>query len=175
VKNLLKKLSEQAIKFENHNFSDDEVKNKFIGRLSATDEAISATEKRLGVKLPNDIKEFYKISNGTAIILNQTFGAFEPIEKIDWLKNADAYLIECYAEMGEDHTNDLKNSIIIAGINYCHNVLIIQPYGKHKKWRYWEFASYVPGETPFRSIKKYLERLLDFMTDQNKSKAETEK
>jgi hypothetical protein len=48
---------------------------------------------------------------------------------VDWLKNADAYLIECYAEMGEAYVNDLKNSIIIAGVNYCHSVLIIQPHG----------------------------------------------
>lgn len=175
MKKLLKQLSEQAIQFEIHHFTDAEVTAKYIGRESANNEAITETEKRLGVKLPNDVKEFYKTSNGTSIILNQTFGAFEPIEKIDWLKNADAYLIECYAEMGEDYTNDLKNSIIIAGINYCHNVLLIQPYGKHKKWRYWEFASYIPGETPFKGIYNYLERLVDFLSDQNKNKAETEK
>lgn len=77
--------------------------------------------------------------------------------------------------MGEEYVADLTNSIIIAGLNYCHNVLIIQPYGIHKTWRYWEFASYIPGETPFAGIKKYLERLIDFMTDQNINKAETEK
>jgi hypothetical protein len=107
----------------------------------------------LGIKLPADVVEFYKVSNGTPVILNQPFGAFAPIEQIDWLRNADPYLIECYAGMGEDYMNDLKNSIIIAGINYCHSVLIIQPYGEHKEWPYWEFASYTPGETPIEGIK----------------------
>lgn len=158
MKKLLKQLSEQAIQFENHIFSEEEVITKYIGRNPATDEAIAETEKKLGVKLPEDVTDFYKTSNGTSIILNQSFGAFEPIEKIDWLKNADPYLIECYAGITDKLTESLNNSIIIAGLNYWHNVLIIQPYGKHKTWRYWEFASYILGETPFEGIEKYLER-----------------
>lgn len=81
MKKLLKQLSEQAIQFENHNFSDEEVVTKYIGRNPATDVSIAETEKRLGVKLPNDVVEFYKTSNGTSVILDQSFGAFEPIEK----------------------------------------------------------------------------------------------
>jgi hypothetical protein len=166
MKELLQQISKHSIFLNPDFYSEEEKAAQWIGRNSATDEAIAEAEKRMGVKLPNDVIEFYKTSNGTSVILNQSFGAFVPIEKVDWLKNADAYLIECYAGMGKAYVNDMKNSIIIAGINYCHSVLIIQPYGEHKEWRYWEFASYTPGETAFAGIEKYLERLEDFLNDQ---------
>lgn len=170
MKKLLQQISKDTISLNSDFYSEEEKAAQWIGRNPATDEAIAEAEKRMGIKLPNDVIEFYKTTNGTSVIIDQTFGAFEAIEKVDWLKNADAYLIECYAGMGEAYVNNLKNSIIIAGINYCHSVLIIQPYGEHKEWRYWEFASYTPGETPFEGIEKYLERLDDFLTDQNKNK-----
>ena len=94
-------------------FTAEEKNTQWIGRNPATDEAITKAEKRLGIKLPNDIVKLYKASNGTSVILNQSKSAFIPIEQIDWLKNADPYLIECYAEMGEAYVNDLKNSIMM--------------------------------------------------------------
>ncbi len=170
MKALLLQISKEALTLNPDFFSEVEKTTLWIGRPPATGEAIVEAEKKLGVTLSNDVIELYKTSNGTSVILNQTFGAFDTIEKIDWLKNADPYLIECYAEMGEAYVNDLKNSIIIAGINYTHSVFLIQPYGEHKAWRYWEFASYIPGETTFQGIEKYLERLNDFLKDQNKNK-----
>lgn len=175
MKKLLEKISKEAVALQPDFYSESEIKSNYIGRNPATEQEIETTEKRLGIKLPNDVVEFYKTSNGTSVILDQCFGAFEPLEKIDWLKNAIPQTIEDYCGMGEAYTNDLKNSIIIAGINYVHMVLIIQPYDSNKEWRYWEFAHYVPGETPFHSISNYLERLDDFLSDQNKNKAETEK
>jgi hypothetical protein len=170
MKALLKQISKEAITLNPDFYTEEEKKVQWIGRNAVTAEAIIDSEKKLGIKLPKDVIELYKTSNGTSVILNQTFGGFATIEQIDWLKNADPYLIECYAEMGEAYISDLKNSIIIAGIGYVHNVLLIQPYSHHNDWRYWEFASYIPGETPFQGIEKYLERLLDFLTAQNKNK-----
>ncbi len=167
MKKILQQLSKEAIKCNPDLFSKQEKAEQWIGRNPASDEAIAAVEKKLGVILPEDVIELYKVSNGTSVILNQTFSGFIPIEQIDWLKNADSNLIECYAEMGEAYVNDLKNSIIIAGINYCHNVLLIQPYGEHAAWRYWEFASYYPGQVQFEGIQKYLEKLVDFLMAQN--------
>jgi SMI1 / KNR4 family (SUKH-1) len=174
MKELLKQISIQAIALEADSYSQAEIAAQWIGRAPASLADIKATEARLGIGLPADVKTFYKATNGTSVLLTHTFGAFEPIEKIAWLKDIDAYTIECYAGMGEDYVNDLKNSIVIAGISYVHMILLIQPYGKHKKWRYWEFASYIPGETEFKGVKKYLERLHDFLSNQNKYKAEME-
>jgi hypothetical protein len=169
---LLKSISKNATDFNPDFFTEEEKTAQWIGRSPATDEAIAGAERKLGVKLPEDVFAMYKITNGTSVILNQTFSGFLPVEEIDWLKNADPALIDCYAEMGEVYVNDLKNSIIIAGLAYPHSVLLIQPFGGYKDWRYWEFASYIPGETPFQGIEKYLERLNDFLADQNKNRDE---
>ena len=72
--------------------------------------------------------------------------------------------------MVENYVNHLKNSTIIAGENYPHQVLIIQPFAKNKNWQYWEFAFYIPDENPFQGIKSYLERLHDFLSEQIKNK-----
>jgi SMI1 / KNR4 family (SUKH-1) len=174
MKELLQQISKQTLLLSKDFYSPEEVSANWIGRAPATDEAIAETKKKLGVKLPNDVVEFYKTSNGTSIISEHSFGAFLPIEKVDWLKNADAYLIECYNGMGEDYVNDLNNSIIIAGVEYVHSVLLIQPYGKHTEWRYWEFASYFPGEHPFKDMNAYLTRLVDIFDDQIQDKDEAE-
>jgi hypothetical protein len=166
MKDLLKQISTQTIKLTKDFYTPEEIASNWIGREPATNEAIAETEKRLGIKLPDDVVEFYKTSNGTSIISEHSFGAFVPIEKVDWLKNADAYLIECYNGMGEDYINDLTNSIIISGVEYVHSVLLIPPYGKHTEWRYWEFASYFPGERPFQGMHEYLTSLVDFFNDQ---------
>lgn len=173
MKNLLEKLSKEAVILNPDFFTDEEKNTQWIGRNPATEEDIAEAEKKLGIKLPNDVIELYKASNGTSVILNQTFCAFMPIEQIDWLKNVDSGLIEAYPGITDELTNGLANSIIIAGLMYPHSVLIIPPFDKYKEWQYWEFANYVPGETPFRGIEKYLERLIDFLTDQNKNKNET--
>jgi SMI1 / KNR4 family (SUKH-1) len=174
MKKLLQQISKEALALNPDFYTDEEKATQWIGRSPASDEAITEAEKKLGVVLPKDVTALYKTSNGTSVILSQTFGAFLPIEDINWLKNADLSLIECYAGISEGLTNDLTNSIIIAGINYCHSVLLIQPYGENTQWRYWEFASYIPGETPFGGIEKYLERLHDFLADQNINKNEIE-
>ena len=105
-------------------------------------------------------------------MLNKTFGAFVPIEQIDWLVNIQKETLVDYCEMPESYLLDLKNAIIISGINYVHKVLIIQPYGEFKDWKYWEFASYIPGENVFDGITNYLEKLNDFLIEQLKNKNE---
>lgn len=168
----LKSISKNATLLCPDNFSEEEKKLQWIGKSPATEIEITTAEKRLGIELPEDVKEFYKNTNGTSEILSHTFCGFDAIENIDWLKNAIPDMLIWHAEMGEAYVADLTNSIIIAGVNHVHNILIIQPYGKHKIWRYWEFATYIPGETEFKGIEKYLERINDFLKDQIKNKDE---
>jgi cell wall assembly regulator SMI1 len=140
IKKLLVEISANALTLHPENYTEKEVAAKWIGTIPATNLAFAAAEKRLGTELPKDVLDLYKTTNGTAEILKQTFGGFDAIEKIDWLKNVQPQTIEAYAEMGEQYIEALNNSIFIAGVNHPHMVLIIQPYDKLKKWRYWEFA-----------------------------------
>jgi cell wall assembly regulator SMI1 len=174
IKKYLHQISRKAIEINPENYSDTEKNEKWIGVKPATDVAIQTTQKRLGTYLPQDVIELYKTTNGTSEILTQTFGGFDPIEKIEWLKNLQPETIEAYSEMGEEYVKTLSNSIVIAGANHPHMVLIIQPNEKHKKWRYWEFAHFIPGENEFLGIEKYLDRLNDFLEEQIKNKADSE-
>lgn len=174
MRELLAKISVLAIAHNPDAFTQQAKIAQSIGREPATNRAIAATEQRLKVKLPLDVIEFYQITNGTSEILSHTFGGFIEIDRVDWLINLDSEVLENYAGMGEDYLNDLKNSILIAGLNHVHQILLIQPYGKYVKWRYWEFATYLPGESEFSGICAYLERINDFLAEQTRWKAESE-
>jgi SMI1 / KNR4 family (SUKH-1) len=174
MRELLIKMSVSAIALNPDAFTEQEKAAQWIGREPASAEAIAATEQRLNVKLPSDVIEFYQITNGTSEILSHTFSGFEAIEQIDWLTNVDQEVLENYAGMGEEYLNDLKNSILIAGLEHVHQILLIQPYGKCPRWRYWEFATYIPGENEFNDIATYLDRVNDFLADQIKWKGESE-
>jgi hypothetical protein len=173
IREYINQISRKAILLNNEHYSDSQKISNWIGNEPATDEAIKKAQVKLGIQLPNDVVDLYEITNGTSEILTQTFGGFDPIDTIDWLKNLQAETIEAYAGMGEAYIEALNNSIVIAGANHPHSVLIIQPYGASKKWRYWEFAHYLPGENKFKGIEKYLERLNEFLEQQIKHKAET--
>ncbi len=173
MRELLVKMSVSAIALNPETFTEQEKKVQWIGREPASVEAIAATEQRLNVKLPSDVIEFYQITNGTSEILSHTFSGFVVIEQIDWLTNVDQEVLENYAGMGEDYLNDLKNSILIAGVEHVHQILLIQPHGKFRKWRYWEFATYIPGANEFNDIATFLDRVNDFLIDQIKWKAES--
>jgi SMI1 / KNR4 family (SUKH-1) len=174
MRELLMKISVSAIALNPDTFTEQEKAAQWIGREPASAEAIAAAEQRLNVKLPPDVIEFYKITNGTNEILSHTFSGFVAIEQIDWLTTVDQEVLENYAGMGEDYLNNLKNSILIAGINHVHQILLIQPHGKLAQWRYWEFATYIPGESEFKDMATYLDRINDFLADQIKQKAESD-
>jgi hypothetical protein len=171
IKTLLSSISKNSITLNPEFFAENEKANNWIGKTPASENAIETTEKRLAIKPPQDVVDLYKISNGTTEILHQTFSGFDAIETIDWLKNLQPDTIGAYADMGEEYLETLKNSIVIAGANQPHMVLIIQPYLKTKDWRYWEFAHYIPGENEFFGIEKYLERLNQFLKDKLKNKS----
>jgi hypothetical protein len=173
IKEYINQISRNAILLNTEHYSDAQKINNWIGNEPATDEAIKKAQAKLGTQLPNDVIDLYQTTNGTSEILKQTFGGFDPIETIDWLKNLQPETIEAYTAMGEEYIEALNNCILIAGANHPHSVLIIQPYGKFTKWRYWEFAHFLPGENEFKGILKYLERLNDFLEEQIKNKAET--
>jgi SMI1 / KNR4 family (SUKH-1) len=172
MKKLLATMSMSAIAHNPDDFTKQEKEDQWIGRDPASDEAIATAEKRLNVQLPPDIIEFYQITNGTSEILSHTFSGFLAIDQIEWLINTNQEVLENYAEMGEDYLNDLKNSILIAGLDHVHQILLIQPYGRSCKWRYWEFATYIPGANEFGSIEIYLDRINDFLADQIRLKKE---
>ncbi len=166
MKNLLDKIFEKAIKLDHFKFNEKQIKNSWLGNKPASDSEIKRTEKRLGIELPLDYKELLKITNGFSapVTVEPTF---EPIEKIDYLKNIDSYIIEIWSQEAiADIGKLLEKSIIIGGISEEQYFLLIPPNIKNKQWKYWTFASWYPGENEHKNLICYLEDLLKFINDE---------
>lgn len=111
-------------------------------------------------------QEFLLISNEFAAP-NDIEPTFLPIERVDYLKNIDNELIEIWTKDGIPTIGEeLEKSIIIGGINEEQYFLIIPPNSKNLKWRYWKFASWIPGEEEYKSLYNYFEEVSDFLNQQ---------
>ena len=157
--NLLKEISEKAIKYEDFGFTSEQIKGNWLGTTPATQKQIIEAENRLGVKLPDDYKEFLSITNGF-YAPNDIEPSFENIENIDFLKNIDKDTIEAYNDI------NLENSIVVGGLNEEQYFLLIPPVLVSDNWKYWKFANWIPGEHAFENLYKYFSDVLDFINNE---------
>lgn len=162
-KNLLNTISEKAIKYEDFNFTSEQIENNWLGTIAANEKQINDAENKLGIKLPEDYIEFIRITNGFSAP-NDIEPSFENIENIDFLKNIDDFVIEAYSYLPE-----LENAILIAGISEEQYFLLLPPKSKNEEWKYWKFANWYPGEHPYENLKEYFEDVLRFIIDQHES------
>jgi hypothetical protein len=167
MREILKGISEKAILLGDFKFTDEQVNTKWLGYPAADSTQIKETEARLGVELPEDYMEFLKITNGFPQY-NQIVSSFMPVEKIDFLKVYDPFLIEIWQKHDElkDVAKGLEASILIGGLNEEQCSLLIPPNANSGKWGYWKFASWHPGEVPYNSLKEYLMSELEFMNEE---------
>jgi len=165
MKSLLKKISEKAIELADLEFTQDQIKNKWLVNEPTSEVDLKLTEKRLGVKLPNDYKEFLRITNGFTAP-NDVEPSFERFDKIDYLKNLNNHLIEVWNTEGiADIGKQLGCSIVIGGINEEQIFLLIPPNSSSENWKYWKFSSWQPGEVEFKNLQHHLNEVLDFIND----------
>lgn len=162
--NLLKQISDKLFLLNENDFTNEQLQSKWAGNKPATDEEIAAAEKKLGVKLPADYIEFLKISNGF-FATSSVSPSFMPIDKIDYLKILDEQLIDIW---GHDNRMDttavlLSKSILIGGLGEEQYFLLIPPQTPSDKWRYWKFASWIPGENPYNSLTEFFSHDLDLL------------
>ncbi len=127
MNNILLEISKKAIKYENFNFTSEQINNNWLGNIAASENQITEKETELGVKFPDDYRTFLKITNGFSAP-NDVEPSFENIEKIDFLKNIDKFIIEAYGLV------ELENAIIIGGINEEQYFLLLPPNTENEKW-----------------------------------------
>lgn len=141
---------------DNNYFTPEQIKNNWIGNPPATKKEIEETELRLGIELPTDYKEFLLIANGYPTYNDAVEPSFEKVSQIDYLKNFDAEMIEIWSQKElEDIGKELSKSIIIAGKAEEQWFLLIPPTDKNDKWKYWKFASWIPGEEEYKNLTDY--------------------
>ena len=165
MNSLLKQISEKAIELADFEFTQEQTKNKWLGTKSACENEIQLTEKRLGIEFPTDFKQFLSITNGFSAP-NDIEPTFEPINKIDFLKNIDSFIIEAYSLNGiENIGKQLEKSIIVGGINQEQYFLLIPPNSTNEKWKYWKFANWHPGEEEHENLESYFKEVLSFLNE----------
>lgn len=167
---LLRKISEKAIELADFEFTQEQTENKWLGTKPTSETDIKLTEKRLGIEFPTDFKKFLSITNGFSAP-NDIEPTFEPINKIDFLKNIDSFMIEAYSIDGIENIGpQLEKSILVGGINQEQYFLLIPPNSTIEKWKYWKFANWYPGEEEHENLESYFKEVLNFMNEQIKSK-----
>jgi cell wall assembly regulator SMI1 len=170
MNSLLKKISEKALELADFEFTQEQTENKWLGTKPASEDEIQLAEKRLGIEFPTDFKQFLSITDGFSAP-NGIEPTFESINKIDFLKNIESFIIEAYSIDGiENVRKQLEKSILIGGINQEQYFLLIPPNSKNEKWKYWKFANWHPGEEEHESLESYFNEVLNFLNETIESK-----
>lgn len=159
MKQLLIEISAKAVKNKEMEFASEQVANKWLGNAPATEKEILDAEARLGVKLPEDYKQFLAITNGFSAP-SEVDPSFENVSEIDFLKNTMDYLVEAY-----EHLPELETAIIVGGKTEEQHFLLLPPQSEGEAWGYWRFANWIPGEEPFENLTSYFENVLEFIGD----------
>ena len=161
---ILQKISKLAFECHGYEFdySLEQFETNWIGFSPAKDEEIEKKEKELQIKLPEEYIHFLKITNGFSQS-EITEPEFFPINKIDWFKNTNPELIKTWKETGNiDSGLQLERSILIADSFGEQQFLLVPPL-ENKKWEFWKFATWIPGEEKFDSLTSYFKEVLDFL------------
>jgi len=168
MRKCLEILFEKSILLGQEKYSDTEIKSRWIGNPPATIHEIENTEKRLGLKLPQDYIELVTIANGFPTCSNSVEPSFQKVREIDFYKNFQGNVIDTWKEMGvlKDVVCELEKAIMIAGPEDEQQFLIIPPGDGQHKWKYWKFAMWIPGEEVYQDLKSYFESVIKFLNEQ---------
>lgn len=168
MKETLGILFDKSIELGDENYTEEQIKTKWIGNLPASSEEVENAEKRLGIKFPQDYIEMVRTSNGFPTCSNSVEPSFQKVDEIDFYRNFQWNVIGTWKEMAElnDVVSDLERAIMIAGLEDEQQFLIIPPTNGQDKWKYWKFAMWIPGEEEYQNLKSYLEGVIEFLTEQ---------
>jgi hypothetical protein len=166
MQKVLKRISELAIKSGDTQYSKEQIESNWLGNYPANVEDIEYAGKKLGITFPQDYKDFLLLTNGFAATINHNEPRFEALENVDYLVNIDSFMVETWNQKGlEDIGKELSRSILIGGVEEEQYFLIIPPESLNDHWKYWEFASWLPGEYPFKNLLAYFTSVLEKMEE----------
>lgn len=164
MKEILTEISGIAIKNAEVPYSPEQISLGWIGFAPALVEQVAALEHSLGLILPQDYKNFLLLTNGFSAVNYSTEPSFAPVEGVDYLINRDKELVDIWLEHGVPEIAELlTKSILIGGYGEEQCFLLIPPTADVSVWRYWKFASWIPGEQEFVDLRAYFLDLLDFL------------
>lgn len=162
MEKILKEISIKAIELGDYNseLNQNQLDAVWIGYEPATVIEIDSLEKRLGIKIPKDYRDFLQITNGF-FAASSVEPSFCSIDKVDYLKNVDPELYEIWISTGNIEVgNKLKTALKVGGFDEEQYFFLIPPSKENANWEYWVFASWAPGEAVYKSMDEYLKNVL---------------
>lgn len=152
-------------------------RDDIVSESGATDEAIAAAEKRLGVTLPASYKAFLKTTDG--MLMPDTFFDLFPVEEIDWFYTLEQEWVDIWEEGAQEDTPDERHFIYGADQDPCHvhtgfmrhtlqisntmegDVLLLNPkVTDGDEWEAWYFGNSHPGAYRYKSFAAMMQSLL---------------
>lgn len=164
-KSILEQISVLTIKDAPSCYSQERIKSKWLGTAPATEKEIVAAEKKLGIKLPPDYRDFLKVTNGfdRPILISPPL---LPVAEIALLSTVDDLASDFVAQVldwSPDKYKDLsKDCILISASDEEEQVLLFPK--KDNTWECWSLV--IPGgcgEQSFPGFRYYMESQLQFL------------
>jgi hypothetical protein len=157
MRELLQNLSNIALLRKEYVFSDEQINSRWLGNKPANANAIKLAQEKLHVAFPQDYIDFLNITNGFPQCIS-TEVSFLPVEKVDYLINLDKPLVDAWSQFSlelREMIDCLTRSILIGGHHEEQQFLLIPPGKASDRWRYWKFASWIPGQEEYSDLKEY--------------------
>ncbi|MEO3408180.1 SMI1/KNR4 family protein [Mucilaginibacter sp. CAU 1740] len=166
MKEILKQISRLTTPECSYSYiTEEKIKTGWIGNSPAVADDVKLAEERLGVVLPDDYKKFLLITNGFPAPID-TEPEFEPVNKIDYLKNIDPDLLKIWDKSESEEGLDLPRSILVAGNGQEQQFLLVPPASSDLgAWKYMKFAYWIPGGRYVENLEDYFKYVLKFMQD----------
>lgn len=157
-KTLIERISQHAIDQNQMEFSEEIRNKKYLGKEPASDAEILAAEKRLGLRLPEDYRNFLAVSNGLECF-SFTGSTLMSADQIHFFAKVSPDTVESWVsalqDIKPDFSEKLKNSILIGGAEEEQQILLVR--NDKDRWECWHFASWTPGETVYTGFRYYME------------------
>jgi SMI1 / KNR4 family (SUKH-1) len=156
---LLKRISLLSIQQEELEFPAEVIEKQWLGFEPATLDDIRLKEATLGIRFPQDYIDFLLTTNGFMACRN-TFPTLCSINEVGFLRDIEPNIIDCCDSEsdGESLVNSFRNGIFIGGL-HDEQQMFLGPV-EHGQWVCWFFASWLPGEWQFQSLRYYMEYVL---------------
>jgi hypothetical protein len=156
---LLKRISELSIHYEEMEFTSDQIEKKWLGFEPASINEIRLKEAELGIQFPQDYIDFLLTSNGF-IACQSTFPTLCPISEVGFLRDIEPDIIDLFDPESDGKLifNSIRNSVFIGGL-HDEQQMFLGPV-ENGEWVCWFFASWLPGEWRFQSLRYYMEYIL---------------
>ncbi|MBC8124014.1 MAG: SMI1/KNR4 family protein [Gemmatimonadaceae bacterium] len=146
----------------------------YMGFPGATEQQISATEARLGIRLPPSYYTFLQASNGWEEMGPSFPGRLWPVEQVEWLRVRSQEVIDIW---GTSHLS-LAEHLAYQGSDdgalyfngaYMQNCLEVSSWGDacmvflcpevttaEGEWECWKLASWYPGVARYPSFQAWM-------------------